>query len=241
MISKLNYKFQYLVFSYIEKLNATFSCVGSKAFFETSQFSWIPTVESNIDVIKQELQSVIAVETLPNIQDISPDQRILTTDNKWKVFSLYLFGQRVEENCKKCPKTVALLQAIPELKSAMFSVLAAHKHIPTHRGFYNGLLRYHLGIQVPLNDKQCGIKVDNDVEYWAEGKGFIFDDTIKHEAWNYTDDTRVVLVIDVERPLPWPLSKLNQWAIRYISKKPLVVVAMKNLRNLSTQPVGAVE
>ncbi|MCX7087267.1 MAG: aspartyl/asparaginyl beta-hydroxylase domain-containing protein [Methylococcales bacterium] len=235
MPSKLYYKFQYLVFSCIEKLNAVFSCVGDRTFFDASKFSWMPIIESHIEDIQQELQAVIDLETLPNIQDISPDQRVLTTDHKWKVFSLYLYGHKAEDNCKKCPKTVAVLQAIPGFKSAMFSVLAAQKHVPPHRGFYNGLLRYHLGIQVPLNDKQCGIKVGDEVQYWANGKGFVFDDTYRHEAWNYTDFTRIVLVVDFERPLYWPLSKLNQWAIYYIGKTPLVMVAMNNLRNASTQ------
>jgi ornithine lipid ester-linked acyl 2-hydroxylase len=235
MFSKLFYRFQIFVFFCIEKLNATFSRVGNNPFCETNQFSWIPSIEANTGIIQQELQAIINLETLPNIQDISPDQHVLTTDNKWKVFGLYFCGHKAEINCNKCPRTVAILQMIPGLKSAMFSVLAPQKHIPSHRGFYNGMLRYHLGLQIPVNEQQCGIKVGNQVRYWAEGKSLVFDDSYQHEAWNYTNFIRVVLIVDFDRPLHWPLNILNEWAIAYIGKKPFVKVAIKNLTHNPTQ------
>jgi len=34
---------------------------------------------------------------------------------------------------------------------------------------------------------------------WRVGEGFVFDDTIEHEAWNDSDELRVVLIIDL-----WP-------------------------------------
>ena len=43
-----------------------------------------------------------------------------------------------------------------------------------------------------------------DIRHWEEGKSMIFDDTFNHEVWNDTDETRVVLFVDVLRPLPSP-------------------------------------
>ena len=35
---------------------------------------------------------------------------------------------------------------------------------------------------------------------WREGEAFGFDDTIEHEAWNDSDQLRVVLIFDVWNP-----------------------------------------
>jgi len=32
------------------------------------------------------------------------------------------------------------------------------------------------------------------------GQGWIFDDTIEHEAWNGSDKTRVILIFDIWNP-----------------------------------------
>ena len=34
---------------------------------------------------------------------------------------------------------------------------------------------------------------------WERGKGFLFDDTIEHIAFNRGKDTRVVLLLDIAR------------------------------------------
>lgn len=232
MFRNLSFHLKYFVFFCIERTNAIFSCVGDSAFFETGQFNWISVIEAQVDMIQREFQS-IKPETIPNIQDISPDQSVLTNDQNWKAFGLYFYGHKAEENCKQCPGTVDALQNVPGLKTAFFSILSPQKHIPPHRGSYNGILRYHLGLQVPVNDEQCGIRVGNEIQYWQEGKSLVFNEYYNHEAWNDTDFTRVVLIIDFERPLYWPLSKLNQWAIDYIGKTPFVSVAMKNLNKKS--------
>jgi aspartyl/asparaginyl beta-hydroxylase (cupin superfamily) len=60
---------------------------------------------------------------------------------------------------------VQLLEANWHTKTAFFSILLPHKHIPEHRGLYKGLLRYHLALKVPKPDRGCGIQVGNDVRY----------------------------------------------------------------------------
>ena len=78
----------------------------------------------------------------------------------------------------------------------MFSILEPGKHLPPHRGPYNGVLRLHLGLIVPEPREQLGIRVDKDVYRWKEGEAVIFDDAYEHEAWNRTPHTRVVLFVD---------------------------------------------
>jgi aspartyl/asparaginyl beta-hydroxylase (cupin superfamily) len=35
---------------------------------------------------------------------------------------------------------------------------------------------------------------------WQVGKLMIFDDTIEHEAWNDSDEDRILLIFDIWRP-----------------------------------------
>ena len=43
---------------------------------------------------------------------------------------------------------------------------------------------------------RCG----NEARACAEGRAWVFDDTIEHEAWNDSDHTRVILIFDVWNP-----------------------------------------
>ena len=56
----------------------------------------------------------------------------------------------------------------------------------------------------------------------------IFDDTFNHEVWNDTDETRVVLFVDVLRPLPSPDSLINRMIVKAIGYSPFVLDAKRN-------------
>lgn len=99
-----------------------------------------------------------------------------------------------------CPKTVALLNAIPSVKAAMFALLPPGSKLNPHRDPFAGSLRYHLGLITP-NSEDCRIFVDGEVHSWGDGKDVVFDETYVHWAENRTDQTRVILFADVERPL----------------------------------------
>ena len=162
------------------------------------------------------------VDELPNFQDISKRQYRIANDNRWKTYFFKAFGFRAEGNCRRCPKTAALLDQIPGLKVAFFSILAPGKHIPRHRGKHKGLIRYHLGLKVPEPAEQCYIQVDDQIAHWQEGKSLIFDDTYYHEVWNNTDGYRAVLFLDIVRPMRFPLSLVN-WAIcRLVAASPII-------------------
>jgi aspartyl/asparaginyl beta-hydroxylase (cupin superfamily) len=102
---------------------------------------------------------------------------------------------------------------IPGLKTAMFSIFEPGKHLPAHRGPYNGVLRLHLGLIVPdAEPDKIAIRVDRQVCRWQEGKVLIFDDAYEHEAWNHSSETRVVLFVDFVKPLRFP-ARLVNWAL----------------------------
>ena len=120
------------------------------------------------------------------------------------------------------------MREIPGMTTAMFSILSPRKHILDHRGPYKGVLRYHLGLIVPEDAESCRIRVGEDFRHWQEGESMIFDDTFNHEVWNDTDETRVVLFVDVLRPLPEPESTINRLIVKAIGYSPFVLDAKRN-------------
>jgi beta-hydroxylase len=120
------------------------------------------------------------------------------------------------------------MEQTPGMVTAMFSILAPRKHILPHRGPYKGILRYHLGLIVPKDKEDCRIRVGSEIRHWEEGKSLLFDDTYDHEVWNDTDETRVVLFVDIIRPLPFPESLINKLIIKAIAFSPFVQDAKRN-------------
>lgn len=159
-------------------------------FFESSNFKFIANLEDNWLLVLKELEQLQP----QNFIDW-PEKNIYNYG--WEAFGLYAFGQKIEENCRLCPQTTKLLETIPGMLTAGFSSLAPGTYIGPHLGATKAVLRCHLGLKVP---EGCGIRVDKETRSWAEGKCLIFDDTFEHEAWNKSDKTRVVLLIDFQRP-----------------------------------------
>jgi beta-hydroxylase len=188
-------------------------------------------VERNWEVIAQELQAILADrEALPSFQEISKDQIAITDDDRWKTFFLYGYGFQADLGVELCPKTAAIMREIPGMTTAMFSILSPRKHILAHRGPYKGVLRYHLGLIVPQAKEDCRIRVDTEIRHWEAGKSMVFDDTFDHEVWNDTEETRVVLFVDVLRPLPFPESLINKLIVKAIGVSPFVLDAKRNQR-----------
>jgi beta-hydroxylase len=213
----------------IERFIGRRSLVGDEQFFPLERFPWVKHVEQNWEVIREELQGVLADhEGLANFQDISKDQIEITDDDRWKTFFIYGYGFEAELGVQMCPRTAALMREIPGMTTAMLSILSPRKHILDHRGPYKGVLRYHLGLIVPKDKEACRIRVGDEIRHWEEGKSMIFDDTFNHEVWNDTDETRVVLFVDVLRPLPFPESLINRLIVKAIAISPFIQDAKRN-------------
>lgn len=202
----------------IDRFMADQSLIPNDPVLDSALFPWIETLEQNWREIQSELNTILLYrDEIPRFQDLSPDQYKISPDDLWKTFALYGFGYRAELNCQLCPKTTAILETIPKLKTAFFSILAPGKHVPRHKGVTKGFVRCHLGLQVPKEKEKCFMDVDGHICVWEEGRAFVFDDTFPHEVRNDTDEERVVLLIDVERPMTRKgllTSRLAMWILR---------------------------
>jgi len=215
----------------IERILARYSKVGDRPIFDAAEFDWVAPLEADWRKIRAELERVLEKpEELPNFQDISRDQVSITRDDRWKTFFLYGYGYRIDRHCDMCPETTRLVKAIPGMFTAFFSVLSPGKHIPMHRGPYKGLLRCHLALMVPEPNEECWIEVGGEQAHWQEGRCLVFDDTYRHRVENNTDGMRVVLFLDVLRPLRFPGSILNLFILRLIRWSPFIRDAVRNQR-----------
>lgn len=220
----------FVTFVLVEETLIRWTRNGRRTFFETADFPWVTHLEQNWSAIRRELDSVMTkLELIPNFQDIQLEQRRITMDDGWKTFFFCGYGAKHDKNIERCPETHRLLASIPGLTTAFFSILRPGKKLRRHRGPYKGVLRYHLALKVPARADECGIKVGQDVRHWQEGKSLIFDDTHLHEAWNGTDEVRVVLFVDFVRPLPWVLAILNRFTLDLIGKTTFVQSAVRRL------------
>lgn len=192
-----------------------------REFHDRSAFPWLADLEAATEMIAAELETVMAAERaelVPYIQyaEHEPLQqwRPLNHSRDWTAIHLWQNGRVVEANARHCPRTMALLQRIPQpgiagcSPNAMFSLLSPETHIPPHTGVANTRLVCHLPLVVPAG---CWFRCGAETREWRRGEAFVFDDTIEHEAMNPSQALRVVFIIDVWHP---GLSGAEQAAVK---------------------------
>jgi beta-hydroxylase len=201
----------------VERLNLRCSAVGNPPLYDNAVFPWAEELERNWRTIRGELDRVLVrQDDLPGFHEISTDVSTISQDRGWKTFMLCGYGFRSEANIRLCPQTWRLCRKIPGLTTVMFSILEPGKHLPPHRGPYNGVLRLHLGLIVPEPRDRLGIRVEDRIYRWREGEAVIFDDAYEHEAWNNTPHARVVLFVDFVKPTRFPARPLN-WLLLHLA------------------------
>lgn len=167
----------------------------SQPWFEASSFPLVAYLESHYDAIRQETMSL-------NPFSFHRESERIQRSGAWDVAFFYERGRRRHEVCEACPVTTRGIEGHGAVLTmaglAYISRMRAGTHIRAHTGPTNLRVRCHLGIRVP--DGDCAIRVENDTRPWEEGKCLVFDDRFEHEAWNRTDQDRVVLIVDLWHP-----------------------------------------
>ena len=206
------------------------SLVGTGPVLDNAEFPWVQKVEDAYPAVRAELDALLEhPERIPAFHQISPDQERISKGDNWKVFTFHAYGTRIEENRALCPETSRLIDQIPGLQNAWFSILAPGYHIPPHHGPTRAVVRLHLGLIVPEDRESCWIRVDDQICTWEEGKVIVFDDTYEHEVRNDTPDRRVVLFVDFDRPMDRMGSLVNRLLVFLIRISNYVQVPLKNL------------
>jgi hypothetical protein len=187
------------------------------AFFDIDKtYPSLRILDENYAVIRAELDALLVeAERIPRYHDVARNETYISgtinPEKAWRVFMLRSFLGELNTNEAKCPQTTALLRKIPNVLQAFFSILEPGKPIPAHNGPYLGYLRYHLGLRVPT-DNPPSIRIKDQHYTWVEGQSVMFDDSWNHEVYNKSTGIRVVLIVDVFRPMPLQWHLLN-WAL----------------------------
>ena len=212
-----------------DRLIASCSLVPNDPVLDVRDFAWTQALRDHWQAIRDEAVAVaLRGEAAPSLATISPDHRSIAEVDKWRSFFLWGYGYRIDDNADRCPVTAALVERIPGLNSAFFSILAPGTHIPDHRGVTKGLITCHLGLIVP-RDGDVRMRVHDRIVRWAEGETLVFDDTYHHEVWNDTAATRVVLLVQFERPLRNPGKWIADRFLGFVKRSAFVQEARANI------------
>ena len=180
-----------------------------RQFFEREEFEWVEALEAATGDIREELVRLLA-EDAPfrpyvEAEENRPRRNFagLLDDPSWSAFYLWKDGARVDDNARRCPRTIEALAKVPlsnigsRTPSVLFSMLRPGAHIPPHHGMLNSRLICHLPLIVP---EGCWLRVGNETRIVEAGKMMIFDDSIEHEAKYESSETRIILLFDIWRP-----------------------------------------
>jgi aspartyl/asparaginyl beta-hydroxylase (cupin superfamily) len=185
----------------VGNFQARHALVPDRPWFDPRLFPWTAELEANAGTIRRELDAVLTRrDDLPEIQELQRAQYAVSVA-KWKAFMLYGWGYQASEGKRLCPETTRLVENIPGLRTAFFSMLEPGAHIPEHRGRVRSLLRGQLALIVPRDGDKCTLWVAGEPHHWQEGRMMVFDDTYPHEVRNDTDEYRVVLLLHFDRPM----------------------------------------
>lgn len=218
-------------FAPINCLFYAFSSQKNTAYFSTEQFPELKILEDHWETIRDEavsLDNAAQIKASADLDDLGFNSFFRTG---WKRFYLKWYGANLKSAEQLCPKTLALLKQIPSIKGAMFTMLPPGARLQRHRDPYAGSLRYHLGLVTPNSD-DCYISVDGEKYSWRDGEAVMFDETFLHYAENKTDKNRIILFLDIKRPVSF---FLVDWFNELFSR---LVVAGSATKNIKGDKVG---
>ena len=174
---------------------AIYPDLPSRPWHNAEDFPLVSYLESNYQAIREEIMAL-------DVARFHRESERIKRTGDWDVAFLYERGRRHDEVCALCPVTTRGIEMNPTMRTAAgliyVSRMRGSTHIQPHRGPTNLRVRCHLALEVPEGD--CAIRVGEQTRQWQEGKCLVFDDYFDHEAWNHTEESRTVLMIDMWHP-----------------------------------------
>jgi beta-hydroxylase len=226
LTSHTNITAPYNVFVYL------FSKVPGTPFPGNQHFPELSILEDNWETIRDEGLALLRAESIKGSDKYDDASFNSFFRTGWGRFYLKWYDDALPSALQYCPRTVELIERVPSLNAAMFASLPPGSVLPVHRDPYAGSMRYHLGLITP-NSKDCHILVDGIDYFWKDGEGVIFDETFVHTAENTTDEQRVILFCDIQRPMRYRWAeRINLW----VSKNLVKSLAS---RNTDSEDIGA--
>jgi beta-hydroxylase len=200
-----------LYYKYFKKeTNEVFNSDGSYTHYPKKYESYF-----DLDKTYPELEIVtknhdMILNEYNNIKNEDPKIWHEWIENQLSVIPLYFFGKWSSKGKALFPKTSAIIEKIPNIRTVAFSKLKPNSQIQPHIGWgdlANSILRCHYGVDVPEN---CGCVCDNWVVLHKTKEWLVFDDSKMHSSYNFSNRDRIIMIIDMERPahIPKGISKV---------------------------------
>ena len=200
---------------------------ANKIFMATSKIPIQPYYH-DLTILNEAILIKMNFETIRNeVKSIYRDFEIINNDlfftglgkckTDWTRLYLKWFKKIDPIGEKLCPKTIDIVRSMPNIQTAMISVLKPGAKIVPHQGPYSGCIRLHMGLITPNSD-DCFINLDGKSYSWRDGEVILLDDSYLHYVENNTKQYRVILFCDIVRPMNFIGDMVNNFLINNLSE-----------------------
>jgi aspartate beta-hydroxylase len=168
------------------------------------------------DIRAEALAVAAQIRNVPRFHEIMKEQADISANDgrDWRMFILKAYGVESPRNMNVCPTLASIVAGSPDVLSASLSFLAPGKRVPSHRGPFRGVLRFYLALSMPLTpDGRPGavLTVAGREYRLSDGEYLLWDDTYPHAVRNDSEETRIVLLLDVwRRGMPFDMEILSR-------------------------------
>jgi len=178
-----------------------------KPFWDPKDFDWAMSLESCYSDIREEFDTVTA-----NMQRLQREGNniwagALTEDASsygegWQTLVLMDRGRWDPVNANLFPKTAeAIYKSKVPATEIFFACMEGPSSIKKHSDFTNFVLTSHLALDIPYSgENKCRLTVGNETREWINGKSYVFDTSLLHDAENDSDQMRYILMMRLWHP-----------------------------------------
>jgi aspartyl/asparaginyl beta-hydroxylase (cupin superfamily) len=167
------------------------------AFSNKHEIEELRILEDNFEDIRKEFHIFLSVQ---NKFTTYFNKTTVSKTTSWKTLSLLYWNKPYIKNQKDLPILNKLIKKIPGCVSCSLSLLEPNSQIKPHCGDTNAIWRIHLPLIIPGTLPEVGLKVAGQSISWEEGKIIAFCDAHEHEAWNFSNKERYIIIIDIIKP-----------------------------------------
>jgi hypothetical protein len=181
------------------------------AYQEPSITAAIGHLHDNFETLLAEYKRVAPQRPSDYVVAADAEHNSTLHNGSWDWHSYMTKGTVQAGFCEHFPKTASVLQKLRDDKLlfegtpfgyCFYSTLHGKSKIAAHSAPMNFRVRVHLPLLVPSvkDATHCGIRVGPTTRQWHVGQALVLDDSYDHQVWNETNETRVVLLVDLWHP-----------------------------------------
>jgi beta-hydroxylase len=188
-----------LLFAPLNFLFTYFAARRPSAVFDSKIVPGLEKIRESYPVIRSEAKAMLDAGVFQRRPTVDEPGYNTFEKGGWRLYSLKWYAKECRRSAVElCPQTCALVDSVPAIRAAMFTVLPPGARLGRHHDPIASSLRYHLGLVTP-NSEKCALTLDGVQYAWRDGEELLFDQTYLHSAVNQTDVVRVILFCDVEK------------------------------------------